>query len=139
MLYDVYYKKPGAIFWHKIKDVEGDSIIETGTGVPLPARAFFLVNKIRVEIPMNCIFKFSKERYYDIQANLDTGRLKKELKKKGYEIKDIAVIIHNHLTVCRFSDEDHKRYRRLKKYGFEGLFLVYCHTSDKVYDIEYSD
>lgn len=74
-----------------------------------------------------------------IQVGMDAGRLEKELKKEGYEIEDIAIVIHNHLKVCRFSSDDHKRYRRLKKYGFKGLFLVYCHTSDKVYDIEDKD
>ncbi|MBA7547195.1 hypothetical protein ES705_39601 [subsurface metagenome] len=70
MLYTVWYKKPGRIFWHKIKDVEGDTIIETAKGQALPVRAIFLVNKIRLEIPMDCIIKFSKERFYDVQANL---------------------------------------------------------------------
>lgn len=71
MLYTVYYKKPGRIFWHKIKDVEGDTIIETVKGQALPVRAIFLVNKTRLEIPMDCIIKFSKERFYDVQASLE--------------------------------------------------------------------
>lgn len=79
MLYTVWYKKPGAIFWHKIKDVEGDTIIETTKGQPLPVRAIFLVNKVRLEIPMNCIIKFSKERFYDVKANLE--------KEAGQQIK----------------------------------------------------
>lgn len=68
MLYTVWYKKPGRIFWHKIKDVEGDTIIESERGHALPVRAIFLVNKIRLEIPMSCVVKFSKERYYDLEA-----------------------------------------------------------------------
>lgn len=71
MLYTVWYKKPGRIFWHKIKDVEGDTIIETEKGQALPVRAIFLVNKTRLEIPMDCIIKFSKERFYDVQATLE--------------------------------------------------------------------
>ena len=71
MLYTVWYKKPGRIFWHKIKDVEGDVIIETGKGQALPVRALFLVDKTRLEIPMSCIVKFSRERFYDIQANME--------------------------------------------------------------------
>jgi len=71
MLYTVWYKKPGGIFWHKIKDVEGDSIVETEKGYPVPVRALFLVNKIRIEIPMDCVVKFSRERYYSIQAELE--------------------------------------------------------------------
>lgn len=79
MLYTVWYKKPGRIFWHKIKDVEADTIIETGKGQALPVRAIFLVNKTRLEIPMDCVIKFSKERFYDVQANLEreVGQRKK--------------------------------------------------------------
>jgi len=71
MLYTVWYKKPGRIFWHKIKDVEGDTIIETTNRHPLPVRVLYLVNKIRLEIPMDCIIKFSKERFYDVEKNLE--------------------------------------------------------------------
>ena len=79
---------------------------------------------------------FHRTSHDEVEISMDTGRLEKALKKKGYEIKDIAIVIHNHLKDCRFSSEDHKRYRRLKKYGFNGLFLVYCHISNKAYDIE---
>ena len=71
MLYTVRYKKPGGIFWHKIKDVEGDTIIETARGQALPVRAIFLANKTRLEIPMDCVIKFSRERFYNVQANLE--------------------------------------------------------------------
>ena len=71
MLYTVWYKKPGRIFWHKVKDVEGDAIVETEKGWGLPVRALFLANKIRLEIPMSCLIKFSKERFYDIQVNME--------------------------------------------------------------------
>ena len=83
MLYTVWYKKPGGIFWHKIKDVEGDTIIATGRGIPVPVRAFFLVNKIRIEIPMSCVVKFSKERYYDLEAIREKEATKKN--EKGEE------------------------------------------------------
>lgn len=71
MLYTVWYKKPGRIFWHKIKDVEGDTIIESDKGQALPVRVFFLVNKVRLEIPMDCVIKFSKERFFGVQINLE--------------------------------------------------------------------
>lgn len=79
MLYTVWYKKPGRIFWHKIKNVEGDMIIETERGQALPVRAIFLANKTRLEIPMDCVIKFSRERFYDVQATLQR---KAEQKKK---------------------------------------------------------
>ena len=79
---------------------------------------------------------FPHTSHYEDVIYMEIGRLEKALKKKGYKIEDIIIVIHNHLTVCRFSDDDYKLYRRLKKYGFDGLFLVYCHTSKKTYDIE---
>lgn len=84
MLYTVWYKKPGGIFWHKIKDVEGDTIITSGRGIPVPVRAFFLVNKIRIEIPMSCVVKFSKERYYNVQVELEKEAAQKK-NKQGEE------------------------------------------------------
>lgn len=83
------------------------------------------------------IFKQSNQD--EIKVNMDLGRLEKGLKNfksKNYSIKDIAVFVHNHLKVCRFSYDDHKIYRQLKECGFKGLFLVYCHSSKKTYDIE---
>lgn len=71
MLYTVWYKKPRGFVWHKVKNVEGDSIIETEKGQALPMRVILLSDKTRLEIPMSCIIKFSKERFYDIQANLE--------------------------------------------------------------------
>ena len=64
--------------------------------------------------------------------------LKKRLKneKEAYEIKDIAVVIHNHRTKPRFLEADWKFYRDLKRRGFKGRFLLYCHRTNKVYDIE---
>lgn len=64
--------------------------------------------------------------------------LKKRLKneKEGYEIKDIAIVIHNHRTKRRFSSADWKFYRDLKHQGFNGRFLMYCHMTNKVYDIK---
>ena len=66
------------------------------------------------------------------------GALEKQLRtpERDYKIKDIAVIIHNHFLRCRFSPKDHKQHRRLKHYGFKGLFLLYCHRTKEVYDIE---
>lgn len=64
--------------------------------------------------------------------------LKKRLKneKEGYEIKDIAIVIHNHRTKRKFLSADWKFYRDLKRRGFNGRFLLYCHRTEKVYDIE---
>lgn len=61
-------------------------------------------------------------------------RLKNE--EEGYEIKDIAIVIHNHHTGRRFSPADWTFYRDLKHRGFNGRFLMYCHKTKEVYNIE---
>jgi len=71
MTYKVWYKKPGRFIWHKVKNVEADTIIETDKGQALAVRVLFLSDRTRLEIPMDCIIKFSKERFYDVQANLE--------------------------------------------------------------------
>jgi hypothetical protein len=82
---------------------------------------------------------FNYTSHYDDKVYMSIGRLEKILKKfknKDYRIEDIATVIHNHLKDCRFSLEDRKQYRRLKKYGFNGLFLLYSHMMNKIYFLE---
>lgn len=76
MLYTVRFKKPRALFWKKIKNVEGDTILRDdspriGTNQPFNVRVLFLADKSRIEIPMNCIIKFSKERHFDIKDEME--------------------------------------------------------------------
>jgi len=82
---------------------------------------------------------FKDSGYDEVKVHMSVGMLERRLKKfkdKNYGIKDIAIIIHNHFRNCDFSPEDRKQYRMLKKYGFNGLFLMYCHRTNKTYDIE---
>jgi len=82
---------------------------------------------------------FEHTDHYENKVNVNIGLLEEDLKKikgKNYSIKNIAVVIHNHLKGCRFSPEDRKQYERLKRYGFNGFFLLYCHSSNKVINIE---
>lgn len=76
MLYKVYYKKPHGFFWHKFKKVKGDTIYEDVRGIPQSVRVIVCEDETRYEIPMNCFFKFSKERHYSIQKNMEkeTGK-----------------------------------------------------------------
>lgn len=67
---------------------------------------------------------------------MEVGKLEEMLEKNGYKIEDITVIIHNHLKDRTFSPRDHKQYRRLKKHGFRGMFLLYSNLTKKTYDIE---
>jgi len=71
MTYTVYYKKPNGVFWNKVKNIEGDTIIESQKGESLPVRVLFLADKTRLEIPMTYIIKFSKERFYMIQDQME--------------------------------------------------------------------
>lgn len=80
MLYTVRYKKPGGFIWHKVKNVEGDTIISE-KGRALPVRVLFLTDKTRLEIPMTCLIKFSKKRFYDIQANMEKEASQKVITK----------------------------------------------------------
>jgi len=50
-----------------------------------------------------------------------------------YEIKDIAIIIHNHFLINEFSENDKDTHQFLKMQGFNGLFLLYCHRTNKTY------
>ena len=115
-------------------------------GSVLPAEEIDLLNdywqKLFTE-PFETAYIYMKDytffpytSHYEDLIYMEIGRLEEALQKKGYEIKDIAVIIHNHLKDCTFSAEDHKQYRRFKKYGFRGLFLLYSNITNKVYDIE---
>ena len=82
---------------------------------------------------------FKHTNHYEDKVYMSIGMLEKTLKKfknKNYSIKDIAIIIHNHLKNYKFSPEDRKQYRILKKYGFNGLFLLYSHVTNKTYCLE---
>ena len=76
---------------------------------------------------------------HETMVDMSIGKLEEKLKKvkgKNYSIKEIAVVIHNHRMKKNFSQEDWKQYYMLKRYGFNGRFLLYCHRTKKVYDIE---
>jgi len=81
-------------------------------------------------------FQVSSGRVKSIHVPIE--ELKKRLKneEEGYEIKDIAIVIHNHRTKARFLEADWKFYRDLKRRGFNGRFLMYCHRTKITYDIE---
>ncbi|GAI07418.1 unnamed protein product [marine sediment metagenome] len=70
------------------------------------------------------------------RISINAWMLKQALKQTQYKIKDIAIIIHNHRSKRKFSRGDWIFYRNLKRYGFIGRFLHYCHMTKEVYDIE---
>lgn len=74
----------------------------------------------------------------EIAVYTSIEKLEKGLKSldKSYRIKDIAIFIHNHFRDSKFSLEDRRLYEELKTCGFDGLFLLYSHMTNKTYDIE---
>lgn len=73
---------------------------------------------------------------HDAMIDISIGRLKEELEKIDRNIKDIVVVIHNHRMNKYFTRSDYKQYWAFKNYGFDGQFLLYCHRTNKTYDIE---
>ena len=67
---------------------------------------------------------------------LSAGLLEDTLKKKKHEIKNIAIVIHNHHIEREFSERDLIFYRDIKGRGFNGLFLLYCKRTNKTYCLE---
>ena len=90
----------------------------------------------RIYIIMKDGVAFKQTNYEERLIHLSVGILEKTLEKMSYKIKDIAIIIHNHRFERQFSDGDWGFYRDLKRRDFEGLFLIYCHMTKKIYDIE---
>jgi len=90
----------------------------------------------RIYIVMKGGLAFKKTNYEEHLVRMGAGILEETLKKKSYKIKDIAIIIHNHRIERKFSPADWKFYIDLKRRGFNGRFLIYCHLTNKVYDIE---
>ncbi|MBA7521148.1 hypothetical protein ES705_13251 [subsurface metagenome] len=72
----------------------------------------------------------------EAMIDMSIGMLEKRLKERGSNIKEIAIIIHNHRMKKSFSRSDYKQYWMLKSYGFDGQFLMYCHRTKEVYPIE---
>jgi len=92
------------------------------------------LERVCVFVKDKTVFRFTS--HYENMVHLNAGSMKEDLKKHGYKIEDIEVVIHNHFTNCKFSNADDRQYSLLKSYGFEGRFLLYCHRTNKTYDIE---
>ena len=81
MNYTVKYKRPGALFWRTIKDVEGDLVFcddrPGGSNMALPVRVLILRDKTRIELPLTSVMlKFSPARFYDTvrRVEAETGQ-----------------------------------------------------------------
>jgi hypothetical protein len=69
-MYSVKYRKHGAIFWHKLRNVKGDlTLAKEGLAV----RVFILEDETRIEIPaLTSEIIFSKERHATILKKLES-------------------------------------------------------------------
>lgn len=53
-------------------------------------------------------------------------------KKNGKDMKDVAIIVHNHQEPTPFSPGNNTVYHYLKNRGFNGLFIIYYPFSGKI-------
>ncbi len=79
---------------------------------------------------------FKQTSHYENEVYMGIADLERELKRHNYKIKDIAIVIHNHFKIAEFRGNDRKCYRGFKRRGFKGLFLLYCHRTNKTYCLE---
>jgi len=121
----IYLLMLGSVFAVEKKDVLNHNWQSLFTE---PIETLYIIMKDKIG------FKYTS--HDEVMVHMNIGMLEKWLKKKNYEIKDIAIIIHNHLKNCRFSPDDWKQYRDFKSRGFTGQFLLYCQMTNKIYDIE---
>jgi len=95
------------------------------------------LERVYVIMKDGMIFQHSSQN--ETMVDMSIGMLEKRLKKfkgKNYSIKEIRIVIHNHRRNKNFTREDYKQYWMLKRYGFDGKFLLYCHRTNKTYEIE---
>ena len=70
--YDVKYKRPGGIFWKKIKKVKGDGFVPPSEGCGLYGMRWFVCDdETRIEIPATNIFVLSRERFLLIKERME--------------------------------------------------------------------
>lgn len=66
------------------------------------------------------------------RINITVTYLVEYLREEGYELSDIAIMLHNHFRIPRLSWEDERRLRELRNRGFRGSFGVYHVPSGKI-------
>ena len=56
----------------------------------------------------------------------------RQLNERGKDLKDVAIIIHNHFKYPRFSAQDTLMLYRLRALGYDGSFCIYFTPTGKV-------
>ena len=60
-----------------------------------------------------------------------------EIEKRGYDIRTCLFVIHNHPKPAGFSRQDVNFCKRIRSFGFQGMFLL--HTSKGVFILKDED
>ena len=92
--------------------------------------------------PIEVLYLLTNDmRGYKLTSNYENivlfrmWELEKTLKRDGYKISDIIVIIHNHTTQAYFSRRDIISYKVFKSNGFEGKFYIYVSRNRTIYEL----
>ena len=62
---------------------------------------------------------------HDLVIAIQPAQVYEFLLKENLEVKDLVIIIHNHLSPAGFSPGDDYFYRYFVKRGFQGAFCIY--------------
>jgi hypothetical protein len=77
------------------------------------------------------VFSFSTQEAARIGVSSPT--IVERIMQAGYDVKDIAVVVHNHFTPAGFTDADKATYQYLKGRGFTGAFGIW-YTATKRFE-----
>lgn len=92
-------------------------------------RVYFIMKDGTLFKHTDCYENLIYMRIGELETGLNTS-------EKSYKIEDIAIVIHNHRINKHFTPEDICQYEDLKRYGFNGLFMIYCHMTNETYCLE---
>ena len=84
---------------------------------------------------MNDMQRYRLTSNYENVVFFRMWELENDLKRDGYKISDIIVIIHNHTTQTCFSKMGIISYGRFKSRGFEGKFYIYVYRNKTIYEL----
>ena len=96
-----------------------------------PVESCYIVMKDKV--------RFYITSYHEARIESSYYNITKKLDRKGYKIKDIYLIVHNHWAWSRFTPTDKLLYIRLREDGFRGLFLLYVQPQGNVFSLVEKD
>ena len=63
---------------------------------------------------------------------ISAGSLNYLLEGRNRKLEDVAIMVHNHLAMPRFSDGNYIFLKRLRGLGFKGSFCIYVTSSGRV-------